>query len=114
MLVTFPGSDVSLLSIEVSHLGASKLLKKRTISVARPLIPRILCAADKTMEETFMKFTNSRGDVGGAGLTGIVQNYGTYQRWIRTASECTLYYKATHEMITVIGDEDNTTWKAEI
>ena len=96
-----------LLSIEESHPGASELLRKGAISVARSLIPGNLCAVDKTMEETFMKFAKSRGGAGGAGLSGMLNNYGAYQRWIRTASERTKYYEATLEMAGMIGDEDS-------
>ena len=90
--------DVFLANIEVSHPGATQLLEKGAISVARSKIPGNLCAVDKTMEETFMKFAKSRCGAGGAGLTGILENYGAYQRWIRTTSERTKYYQATLEM----------------
>ena len=96
-----------MLSIEESHPGASELLRKGAISVARSLIPGNLCAVDKTMEETFMKFAKSRGGAGGAGLSGILNNYGAYQRWIRTASERTKYYEAALEMAGMVGDEDS-------
>ena len=53
--------DVYLTNIEASHPGATKLLEKGAISVARSFIPGNLCMCDKTMEETFMKFSKSRG-----------------------------------------------------
>lgn len=39
------------------------LLNKGAIGVARSLIPGSLCAVDKTMEETFMKFAKSSGKI---------------------------------------------------
>lgn len=99
--------DVFLTNIETSHPGAKDLLKKGAFSVARSLIPGNLCAVDKTMEETFMKFAKSRGGAGGAGLTGILQNYGTYQRWIRTASERSKFYETTLEMAGMLDDDEN-------
>ena len=40
----------------VKHPNANDLLLKGSISVARSLIPGNLCAVDKTMEETFMRY----------------------------------------------------------
>ena len=79
--------DVFLTNLEKSHQGGKELLQKGAISVARSLIPGNLYAVDKTMEEVFMRFAKSRGGTGGSGLTGILQNFGTLQRWIRTASK---------------------------
>jgi len=76
--------DVFLTNIEASHPGAAQLLEKGAMSVARSLVPGNRCAVDKTTEETFMKFAKSGCSAGGAGLTGILENYGGYQRWIRT------------------------------
>ena len=100
--------DVFLANIEVSHPGATQLLEKGAISVARSKIPGNLCAVDKTMEETFMKFAKSRCGAGGAGLTGILENYGAYQRWIRTTSERTKYYQATLEMTGMSNETDSS------
>ena len=99
--------DVFLTNLEKSHPGGKELLQKGAISVARSLIPGNLCAVDKTMEEVFMRFAKSRGGAGGAGLTGILQNFGTLQRWIRTASERTKFYQATLDMLGMIQSEDN-------
>jgi hypothetical protein len=100
--------DLFLTNIEFSHPGATELLENGAISVARSHIPGNLCAVDKTMEETFMKFAKSRGGSSGAGLTGILENYGAYQRWIRTTSERSKYYQATLEMSGMIDDTDST------
>lgn len=53
--------EVFLTNIDLSHPGAKELLQKGGIAVARSLIPGSLCAVDKTMEETFMKFAKSAG-----------------------------------------------------
>lgn len=53
--------NLFLTDIEASHSGAKQLLKKRGIAVARSLVPGALSAVDKTMEETFMKFSKSAG-----------------------------------------------------
>lgn len=53
--------DMFLTNIEKSHPGAKELLMKGGIAVARSLIPGALSAVDKTMEETFMRFSKSAG-----------------------------------------------------
>ena len=53
--------DSFMTNIDKSHPGAKELLEKGGIAVARSLIPGALSAADKTMEETFMKFSKSEG-----------------------------------------------------
>ena len=45
--------------LDKSHPGAKELLMKGGIAVARSLILGALRAGDKTMEETFMKFSKS-------------------------------------------------------
>ena len=54
--------EVFLTNIDQSHPGAKELLKQGGIAVARSLIPGALSAVDKTMEETFMKFSKSTGN----------------------------------------------------
>jgi len=73
-------------NIEVSHPGATELLRRGAISVARSFIPGNRCAVDKTMEETFMRHAKSHGGAGGnaTGVSGILTNYDAYQRWVRT------------------------------
>ena len=68
---------------------ATELLRRGAFSVARSFIPGNRCEVDKTIEETLMKQSKSRGGSGssGAGLTGLQTNYGAYQRWTRSASE---------------------------
>ena len=44
-----------LSNIDVSHPGASDLIKRGAMSVACLFIPGNHCAVDKTMEETFMR-----------------------------------------------------------
>ena len=100
--------DVFLSNIEVIHPGATQLLENGAISLARSQIPGNRCAVDKTMEETFMRFAKSSCGAGGAGLTGILENYGAYQRCIRTTSERTKYYQATLEMTGMSNDTDAT------
>lgn len=53
--------DMFLTNIDKSHPGAKELLMKVGIPVARSLIPGALSTVDKTMEETFMKFSKSAG-----------------------------------------------------
>jgi hypothetical protein len=98
--------DLFLTNIESTHPGATQLLERGAISVARSYIPGNLCSVDKTMEETYMKFAKSHSGSGGAGLTGILENYGAYQRWIRTTSERSKYYQATLEMCGMNNDSD--------
>ena len=53
--------DLFLTNIDKSYPGAKELLEKEGIAVARSLIPGALSAVDKTMEQTFMKFSKSAG-----------------------------------------------------
>ena len=55
--------SVYLTNMEKSHPGAKDLLTRGAIAVARSLIPGALSAVDKTMEETFMRFAKSSGNV---------------------------------------------------
>ena len=48
-----------LQNIEKTHKGATELLKRGAISVARSFIPGNRCQVDETMEETFMKNAKS-------------------------------------------------------
>ena len=50
-----------LRNIEITHPGSTNLLERGTIAVARSRIPGSLCAVDKTMEETFMRFAQTTG-----------------------------------------------------
>lgn len=94
-------------NIETSHPGATELLRRGAFSVARSFIPGNRCEVDKTMEETFMKQSKSRGGSGssGAGLTGLQTNYGAYQRWTRSASERAKYLQATYSMADMVDDQ---------
>jgi hypothetical protein len=55
--------EVHLTNIEKTHRGAKDLLTKGAIAVARSMIPGALSAVDKTMEETFMRFAKSSGNI---------------------------------------------------
>ncbi|XP_063047331.1 uncharacterized protein LOC134441069 [Engraulis encrasicolus] len=93
--------DIFLTNLETTHPGATELLKKGAIAVARSLIPGSLSAVDKTMEETFMKFSKSAG-----GLSGLFHNFGAYQRWCRTMSVRTQFFEKTLEMCDMIDDPE--------
>ena len=51
--------DIFLTNVDEAHSGAKELLQKDEISVARSLLRGALTVVDKTMEETFMKFSKS-------------------------------------------------------
>ena len=51
-------------NLELTHPGATDLIDGGVIGVARSFTPGSLCAVDKTMEETFMKFAKSSGKSG--------------------------------------------------
>ena len=53
--------DLFLTNLDKFHPGVKVLLEKGGIAVARSLLPGALSAVDKTMEETFMKFSKSAG-----------------------------------------------------
>ena len=87
-----------LVNIALFHPGATNLLKHGAFSVARSFVPGNRCPVDKTIEETFMRHSKSRGGGGsGAGLTGIQTNYDAYQRWCRTTKERVKYIQAAFE-----------------
>ncbi len=50
-------------NLEPTHPGAMSYLDNGAIGVARSLLPGSLSAIDKTMEETFMKFAKSHGEL---------------------------------------------------
>ena len=90
-----------LANIEHSHLGATALLKNGASSFALSLIPGNSCGVDKTIEKTFMRLAKSR-DGSGAGLVGLTQNYGAYQRWVRTTHERVKYLQRTLDMVDMV------------
>ena len=96
-----------LANIDVSHPGAVDLLRRGAISVARSFVSRNRCDVDKTMEETFMKHAKSKGGAGGcgAGVSGLLSNYNTYQRWVRTTHEHSQFVNAT---LNSVGMGDTT------
>ena len=83
-------------NIEESHPGALDLLRRGAISVARSFVPGSRCAVDKTIEETFMKHSKSKGGSGskGAGLSGLQTSYSACQRWTKSAKERAKYNQA--------------------
>lgn len=96
--------SIFIANIEVSHPGATELLKRGAISVARSFIPGNRCAVDKTMEETFMRHAKSHGGAGGNafGVSGILTNYDAYQRWVRTTHARSQYVNATLSMADML------------
>lgn len=98
-----------MINVEVSHPGASELLRRGAISVARSFVPGSRCAVDKTIEETVMKHSKSRGGSGasGAGLSGIQNNYEAYQRWTKTTKERAKFLQATYNLAGMV-DETHT------
>jgi len=96
-----------LVNIALFHPGATNLLKHGAFSVARSFVPGNRCPVDKTIEETFMRHSKSRGGGGsGAGLTGIQTNYDAYQRWCKTIKERAKYLQAVYVMADMLGDSD--------
>ncbi|XP_046346792.1 uncharacterized protein LOC124127441 [Haliotis rufescens] len=90
-------------NIETSHPGATDLMKRGAISVARSFIPGNRCAVDKTMEETFMRHAKSHGGAG-AGESGVLTNHDAYQRWVRTTHARSQYVNATLNMADMLSD----------
>ena len=99
---------VFLANIDHSHPGALQLIKQGVFSVARSFVPGSRSATDKTIEETFMKHSKSRGGNVGAGIIGILNNPDAYQRWCATASERAKYYQATLHMAGMEADKSKT------
>ena len=103
--------SVFVANLDETHPGASELLKRGAISLARSFIPGNRCAVDKTMEETFMKHAKSRSGAGGSGtgISGIAGNYDAYQRWVRTTHEWSKYVEATLNMADMLTDSESST-----
>lgn len=93
-------------NIEQSHPGSTDLLTRGAMSVARSFVPGSRSAVDKTIEETFMKHSKSRGGSGssGAGLTGLQTNFNAYQRWAKSAKERAKFLLATYSLADLIDD----------
>jgi hypothetical protein len=102
--------SVFLANVEETHPGATQLLEGGAFSVARSLIPGNRCDVDKTIEETFMKHAKSHGGSGGcgAGLTGLVSNYDSYQRWVRTTHERAQFVDVTLSMADMLSGSDGS------
>ena len=99
--------SVFLANIEISHPGATDLLKRGAINLARFFVPGNRCSVDKTIEETFMKHSRSHGGAGGgsAGLSGLLSNYDAYQRWVRAAHERVQFVKGALAMVDMLADD---------
>ena len=89
-------------NLDFSHPGAVNEIKLGVISVARSFIPGNRCAVDKTMEETFMKHAKSKAGAG-AGISGITQNHGAYQRWVKTTHQRSKYISAAYALAHMEG-----------
>ena len=78
-----------LMNLEENYPGAEQLMRRGVISVTRSLIPDCRVDTNKTIEETIMRHTKSRGGFSGqgVGLTGLLHNQAAYQRWIRATSK---------------------------
>ena len=75
--------------------------------MARSFIPDSLCAVDKTMEETFMKFGKPSGGFGGfGGFGGIFHLFGACEHWCQTTSTRNQYFEKILEMCGLIDDPD--------
>jgi len=97
---------VFIANIATSHPGATELFKRGAISVASSFISGNHCAVDKTMEETCIKHSRSHGGAGGnsAGLSGILTNHDSYQRWVRTAHEKSKFISMTFNMADMLSN----------
>ncbi|KAL5015504.1 hypothetical protein ScPMuIL_009774 [Solemya velum] len=80
---------VFVANIEDSHPGATDVLQRGAISVARSFIPGNRCSVDKTMEETFMKHAKSHSGAGGIGagvpefLATMMHTNGGYEQHMK-------------------------------
>ncbi|KAL5013682.1 hypothetical protein ScPMuIL_007952 [Solemya velum] len=103
--------SVFVANIRDSHPGATDVLQRGAISVARSFIPGNRCSVEKTMKETFMKHAKSHSGAGGigAGVTGISSNYHAYQRWVQTTRERSKYVQATFNMADMLTESDSST-----
>jgi hypothetical protein len=101
--------SVFLANIEISHPGATDLLKRGATSVSRSFVTGNRCPVDKTIEESFMKHSKSHGGAGGgsAGLSDLLSNYDAYQRWVRGAHERVQFVKGALAMVDMLGDDSD-------
>ena len=96
---------VFLANIKISHPGATYLLKRDAISVARSFVSGNRCLVDKTMEETFMKHGGAGG--GSAGVSALLGNYDAYQRWVRATHERVQFGKGALAMVDMLADDSD-------
>ena len=80
---------------------ATDLLKMGAIAVARSLIPGAHSAADKTMEESFIKFAKSSGI-----YSDLFNMFHAYQRFCRTTSIGVQFFEKMLEMCDKINDPE--------
>ena len=96
--------SVFFANIEISHPGATYLLKRGAISVARSFVPGNRCPVDKTIEKCFMKHSKSHG---GGGSAGLLSNYDAYRRWVRVAHERVQFVKGALAMVDMLADDSD-------
>ena len=100
---------IFMANIEESHPGATELLEREAIRVARSFIPGCRNAVDKTIEETIMKHAKSHGGAGGSGtgISGFLRNTEAYQRWMRTKHERAMLLKVTFSMADMLNETES-------
>ena len=108
--------SIFLANIEVSHPGATGLIKRGSMSVSRSFIPGNRCAVDKTMEETFMRHAKSHGGAGGGGfgVSGVLRNHDAYHRWVRTTHARSQYDNTTLNMADMLTDSLSGTMHRDV
>ena len=86
---------------ELTHRGAMEFNDNGALGFARSLIPDSLCAVDKIIEETFIKFPKGSG-----GLLRTLKQYGACQRWRQKTSERGRDYEEALEICGLVDDPD--------
>jgi len=101
--------SVLIANTDSTHPGAVSLMNRGAISIARSFIPGNQCAIDKTTEETFTRHAKSRAGAGtsAAHVSGVLNNYNAYQRWVRSALARYLYADATLDTACMVDRTPN-------
>lgn len=84
---------ITLLNLDVTHPGATDLLRNGGLSVSRSDVPASRNPVDLTIEQTINRHAKSNG-----GIIGFSRNYSAYYRWCVTRHARASYVAATLQM----------------
>ena len=101
--------SVFMINLHESHPGATDILRRGAISVARSFILGNREDIDKTIEETYNRHAKSHSGQGsdGFGVSGLMLNLAAYRRWCHTTHERVQFLEALLEVNSMSGKENS-------